>query len=268
MRSDAKPGSSGRTGRVRQFAHMEATLARHAHEVAAVIVEPLVQCAGGMRMYRPGVPALLREACNRHGVHLIADEIAVGFGRTGTMFACEQAGICPDFMCLSKGLTGGYLPLSAVLTADEIYSAFYDDYTKLTAFLHSHSYTGNPLACAAALATLDIFAGTADAGAQPRAGRHFARRARGPERSPARRRSPPARHDPRLRDGPRQGRTRAVPVAERRGLASTATRSQRGVLLRPIGNVIYFMPPYVIEPEHIELMAQVAREGMELATCA
>ena len=137
---------------------MEEALSRHADEVAAVIVEPLVQCAGNMRMYHPVYLQLLREACDRHGVLLIADEIAVGFGRTGTMFACEQAGIRPDFMCLSKGLTGGYLPLSVVLATEPIYQAFYDEYTRLTAFLHSHSYTGNPLACAAALASLGAFA--------------------------------------------------------------------------------------------------------------
>src|SRR5690349_15162305 len=141
----------------RMFAPMEATLAQHAGEIAAVIVEPLVQCAGGMRMYDARYLELLRAACDRYGVHLIADEIAVGFGRTGTMFACEQAGIRPDYLCLSKGLTGGYLPLSVVLTTDVIYDAFYDEYTRLNAFLHSHSYTGNPLACAAANATLAIF---------------------------------------------------------------------------------------------------------------
>ena len=139
------------------FAHMEAAIAQNHGEVAAVIVEPLVQCAGGMRMYDPVYLKLLREACDQYQVHLIADEIAVGFGRTGTMFACEQAGIRPDYLCLSKGLTGGYLPLSAVLTTDAIYDAFYDEYSKLNAFLHSHSYTGNPLACAAANATLAIF---------------------------------------------------------------------------------------------------------------
>jgi adenosylmethionine-8-amino-7-oxononanoate aminotransferase len=150
-------GESWEEYSLRQFAHMDLLLQRHAAELAAVIVEPLVQCAGGMRMYHPIYLTRLREACTRYGVHLIADEIAVGFGRTGTMFACEQAAITPDFLCLSKGLTGGYLPLSAVLTTEDVYAAFYDEYTNLTAFLHSHSYTGNPLACSAALATLDIF---------------------------------------------------------------------------------------------------------------
>ena len=139
------------------FAHMERTLAEGHDEIAAVIVEPLIQGAGGMRMYHPVYLKLLREACDRYGVHLIHDEIAVGFGRTGTMFACEQAGIAPDFLCLSKALTGGYLPMSAVLTSETVYRGFYDDYQTLRAFLHSHTYTGNPLACAAALATLDIF---------------------------------------------------------------------------------------------------------------
>jgi adenosylmethionine-8-amino-7-oxononanoate aminotransferase len=141
----------------RQFEVLEKLLQQRAEEICAVIVEPLVQCAGNMRMYDPVYLKLLRQACDKFDVHLIADEIAVGFGRTGTLFACEQADISPDFMCLSKGLTGGYLPLSVVLTGDQVYSAFYDDYEKLTAFLHSHSYTGNPLGCAAALATLNIF---------------------------------------------------------------------------------------------------------------
>ena len=139
------------------FAAMEQTLAEHHHEVAAVIVEPLIQGAGGMRMYHPIYLTLLREACDRYGVHLIHDEIAVGFGRTGSMFACEQAGITPDFLVLSKALTGGYLPMAAVLTTNTVYQAFYDDYATLRAFLHSHTYTGNPLACRAALATLELF---------------------------------------------------------------------------------------------------------------
>src|SRR5690606_29283781 len=135
---------------------LERHLERHAERTAALIVEPLVQGACGMAMYHPAYLARARELCTRYEVLLIADEIMTGFGRTGTMFACEQAGIAPDLLCLSKGITGGYLPLSVVMTADPIYSAFYAD--ELTrGFLHSHSYTGNPLACRAALATLDIF---------------------------------------------------------------------------------------------------------------
>src|SRR3569623_299105 len=137
------PGSSWAEHSSRMFEHMRAALERHADECCAVIVEPLVQCAGSMRMYDPVYLTLLRTACDEYGVHLIADEIAVGFGRTGTLFACEQAGITPDFMCLSKGLTGGYLPLAAVLTREEIYRAFYDEYSLLSAFLLSHSYSGN-----------------------------------------------------------------------------------------------------------------------------
>ncbi|MCK5716814.1 MAG: adenosylmethionine--8-amino-7-oxononanoate transaminase, partial [Thiomargarita sp.] len=153
----AEKGESYEAYARRQFEAMEALLEKHADDVSAVIVEPLVQCAGGMRMYHPVYLELLRNACDRYHVHLIADEIAVGFGRTGTMFACEQANISADFLCLSKGLTAGYLPLSVVLTTEDVYQAFYDDYTTLKAFLHSHSYTGNPLACSVALATLDIF---------------------------------------------------------------------------------------------------------------
>ncbi len=178
-------------------------------------------------------------------MHLIADEIAVGFGRTGTMFACEQASIRPDFMCLSKGLTGGYLPMSVVLTTDDVYAAFYDEYAKLNAFLHSHSYSGNPLACAAALATLDIFAEGRRAGAQPGAGGEVGSR-RAARRSSERRRGPPARHDRRHRvrraTAPPAS---AFPWRERRHLRIHRHALERGVLLRPIGNVIYFMPPYV-----------------------
>lgn len=252
----------------RMLAHMEAALERHASETAAVIVEPLVQCAGGMRMYDPVYLALLRAACDRHEVHLIADEIAVGFGRTGTMFACEQAGIRPDLLCLSKGLTGGYLPLSTVLTTETIYAAFYDEYTRLTAFLHSHSYTGNALACAAARAVLAIF--REDRVIE----RNRALAARLGERA-----RPLADH-PHVAEVRQCGMIVAVemvrekasrtpyPWQERRGLVVYRHGLERGVLLRPIGNVIYFMPPYVITPGEIDLMVEAAREGIELATRA
>jgi len=259
-------GESWHDYSMRQFSKMESVLEQQADEICAVIIEPLVQCAGGMRMYDPIYLKLLRDACDRFGVHLIADEIAVGFGRTGTMFACEQAGITPDFLCLSKGLTGGYLPLSVVLTSNDIYDCFYDDYTKLSAFLHSHSYTGNPLGCRAALATLELFskenviennrqlAATMRAAAAP------------------------------LHDHPHVGEVRQTgmilaiemvrdkasrspwPWQERRGLRVYQHALQCGVLLRPLGNVIYFMPPYVITPGEIGVMAEAALSGIDHAT--
>jgi adenosylmethionine-8-amino-7-oxononanoate aminotransferase len=246
---------------------MEAVLAEHAHEVAAVIIEPLVQCAAGMRMYDPLYLQLLRAACDRHRVHLIADEIAVGFGRTGTLFACEQAGIRPDFMCLSKGLTGGYLPLSVVLTTPDVYEAFFDEYEKLNAFLHSHSYTGNALACAAALATLDIFRQDPVLARNRTLAQQFAQAtaplADHPHVAEVRQRGMITAFEM-VRD---KRRREPYPWQDRRGLTVYRHALSRGVLLRPIGNVVYFMPPYVIEPEHIELMVEVAREGLELATC-
>jgi adenosylmethionine-8-amino-7-oxononanoate aminotransferase len=245
---------------------MERALAEHAHASAAVIIEPLVQCAGGMRMYDPVYLTLLREACDRHGVHLIADEIAVGFGRSGTMFACEQGRIRPDFLCLSKGLTGGYLPLSAVLTTEDVYQAFYAEYTQQKAFLHSHSYTGNALACRAALASLDLF----ERGNTLIRNRHLAD-------CMAQAAAPLAEH-PHVADVRQTGMILAIemvkdkaaktpyPWQERRGLRVYRHALGSGVLLRPLGNIIYFMPPYVITPEEIQLMADAAAEGIALAT--
>ncbi len=262
------PGESCAAYSERMFGEMEALLARHADEVCAVIVEPLVQCAGHMRMYDPVYLKLLRQACDRHGVHLIADEIAVGFGRTGTLFACEQAGITPDFMCLSKGLTAGYLPMSAVLTGDRIYEAFYDDYAALRAFLHSHSYTGNPLACSAALATLDIFeqdrvieANRELAAEMARATAHLA-------------------DHPHVAEVRQRGMILAVemvkekatrepyPWQERRGLRVYRHALSRGALLRPLGNISYLMPPYITTPDQIRFLAQVMEEGIDIAVRA
>jgi adenosylmethionine-8-amino-7-oxononanoate aminotransferase len=260
------PGQSCAEHSWQMFVHLEQALEQHAQEACAVIVEPLVQCAGYMRMYDPVYLALLRQACDRYGVHLIADEIAVGFGRTGTLFACEQAGISPDFLCLSKGLTAGYLPLSAVLTTEAVYRAFYDDYETLRAFLHSHSYTGNPLACRAALASLDIFAednvietNRVLAQVMGEATAHFA-------------------EHPHVAEVRQKGMILAIemiqdkatrtpyPWQERRGLKVYRHALERGVLLRPLGNVIYFMPPYVITAEQIRYLAEVAWEGIGLAT--
>ena len=262
-----EPGEDWEAHSRRMFAEMERALVEHADEVAAVIVEPLVQCAGSMRMYHPAYLALLREACDRHGVLLIADEIAVGFGRTGTLFACEQAGIRPDIICLSKGLTGGYLPLSVAVVTEAVYQAFYDDYVKLTAFLHSHSYTGNPLACAAALGTLSIF-DTDDVIVKNRAlAAHMAEATAGLADHP---------HVAELRQ---TGMILAIETVkdratgerydwrERRGLQAYEYALSQGALLRPLGNVIYLMPPYVIEPGQIDWLATVARGAVD-AACA
>jgi adenosylmethionine-8-amino-7-oxononanoate aminotransferase len=250
----------------RAFAEMEQVLAQHAREACAVIVEPLVQCAGSMRMYDPSYLGRLRQACDRYGVHLIADEIAVGFGRTGTMFACEQAGIAPDLLLLGKGLTGGYLPLAVCLATEEVYRAFYDDYSTRKAFLHSHSYSGNPLACAAANATLDIFR---DDDVLTRNRALAARMAQATERF---------RDHPHVAEVRQRGMILAIemvrnkntrepfPWQERRGRIVYKKALERGALLRPLGDVIYFMPPYVIRPDEIDFLAEVAWEGINRAT--
>jgi adenosylmethionine-8-amino-7-oxononanoate aminotransferase len=249
----------------RQFAVMEQTLQQHADTVCAVIIEPLVQCAGNMRMYDPVYLTLLRAACDKYQVHLIADEIAVGFGRTGTLFACEQAVISPDFMCLSKGLTGGYLPLSAVLTTQQVYAAFYDDYSTLKAFLHSHSYTGNALACRAGLATIEIFQ---QQGIIEK------------NRSLVQTMTKVAvrfHEHPHVAEVRQTGMILAIeivknkhtrepyPWQQRRGVKVYQYALSKGVLLRPLGNVIYFMPPYIITEQELLLLAEVAWQGINYA---
>jgi len=260
-----EPGESWADYSTRRFVLMEQALQEHAETVCAVIIEPLVQCAGNMRMYDPVYLKLLRAACDKYRVHLIADEIAVGFGRTGTLFACEQAAISPDFMCLSKGLTGGYLPLSAVLTTNQVYLAFYDDYQKLTAFLHSHSYTGNALACRAGLATLEIFQ-------QHNVIENNKQLAKAMAKAAAR-----FKEHPHVSEVRQMGMILAIemvknkqtrepyPWQERRGLKVYQYALSKGVLLRPLGNVIYFMPPYIITEEELLVIAEVAWDGMQRA---
>ncbi|HDP89496.1 MAG TPA: adenosylmethionine--8-amino-7-oxononanoate transaminase [Thioalkalivibrio sp.] len=260
-----EPGQSCAEHARVMFEHMERTLAEQGEEICAVIVEPLVQCAGTMRMYDPEYLRLLRAACDSYGVHLIADEIAVGFGRTGTLFACEQADISPDFMCLSKGLTGGYLPLSVTLTTGKVYEAFYDEYTNLTAFLHSHSYTGNPLACTAANATLDIFE-------QDNVIENNRRLAQVMKEATAH-----LNDHPHVAEVRQTGMILAVelvkdkatrepfPWQERRGLRIYQHALANQALLRPLGHVSYLMPPYVIDEEQIHHLAKVMHEGIDLA---
>jgi adenosylmethionine-8-amino-7-oxononanoate aminotransferase len=265
---EREPGETADDCARRAIAQMDDLLDRHGAETCAVILEPLVQCAAGMRMHSPLYVKLLRESCDRHAVHLIADEIAVGFGRTGTLFACEQPGISPDFLCLSKGLTGGYLPLSVVLTGDEVYEAFYDEYAQLRAFLHSHSYTGNALACSAALATLDIFESDGVIERNRALAAHLG--------TVAHALLADLDHVAEVRqagmivaaelahDGDRR---RPFDWRERRGLRVYRHGLEREALLRPIGNVVYFMPPYVVTPDEIDTLVRTARDGIVAATC-
>lgn len=240
----AGDGQTPRDAAVAAAVALEAYLAEHHAEVAALIVEPLVQCAAGMAMHDAEYLRRARTLCDRYGVHLIADEIAVGCGRTGSFFAHEQADIVPDFLCLSKGITGGTLPLSVVLTTDAVFAAFWDDSTA-RGFLHSHSYTGNPLACRAALATLEIFE-TEDVLA---ANRRLAARINAA--------AAPLAADPRLAHVRNTGMIWAFeaqtddPLFARRFHQAAMAR---GLLLRPLGNTVYFMPPYVLGDEEIALL--------------
>ena len=264
---EREPGCTAAEHAERMIQPLRDLLASRHEEISAVLIEPLVQCAGGMRMHDPRYLTLLRALCDRYDVHLIADEIAVGFGRTGTMFACEQAAIRPDFMCLSKGITAGYLPLSVVLTTEQVYGAFYDEYARLNAFLHSHSYSGNALACAAALESLAIFRdeqvlqrNRALAAQLQTALQSFASH---PNVSDVRQTGMIA-----AVEFVRDRRTRSpFDWQERRHLRIYRHALARGVLLRPLGNVIYFMPPYVITSAELHHVVAVAHEGLELALC-
>ena len=258
-------GESWKDYSIRQFVAMDQILDKQADEICAVIIEPLIQCAGNMRMYHPVYLTLLRAACDKYDIHLIADEVAVGFGRTGTLFGCEQGNISPDFLCVAKGLTGGYLPLAATLTTDAIYQTFYDDYEKLTGFFHSHSYTGNALGCRAGIATLGIFQqqGIIEknkhlAEIMRKATAHFI-------------------DHPHVSEVRQTGMVLAIefvknkqtrePFAwqQRRGLKVYEYALTQGVLMRPIANVVYFIPPYVITESQIQHLADVAWQGIELA---
>ncbi|HJW46644.1 MAG TPA: adenosylmethionine--8-amino-7-oxononanoate transaminase [Lysobacter sp.] len=260
-----EPGESPAQRAQRAAAALRELLERHAGEVCALILEPRVQCAGGMRMHDPLYLRLAREVCDAHGVFLIADEIAVGFGRTGTLFASEQAGIQPDLLCLSKGLTGGALPLAAVLTTQTIYDGFLDD-SRERAFLHSHSYSGNPLACAAALASLDIFISD-----------DVIAHNRGTSARMAELAAPFAGH-PHVADVRQAGMIVAFELTKngdkrtpfdpgaRVGLRAYRAALAGGVLLRPLGDLLYWMPPYCVDEEALQQLANVTQAAIEEAT--
>jgi len=245
----AEAGESAEAFALRCAQAVENYVAAHHEELAAFIVEPLIQCAAGMGIYHPAYLKRVREICTEYCVHLIADEIAVGFGRSGTMFACEQAEIKPDFICLSKGITGGYLPLSAVLTTDNVYQAFYDIRT-VRGFLHSHSYTGNPLASSAALATLAIFESD-----------NILQKNR--EKSAMIQAKMQVLTDLPIKHLRHQGMIFAFDVDTQNTQFSKQcyqSAVQHELLLRPIGNTVYWMPPYTITEAEIDFMVDTTNK--------
>jgi adenosylmethionine-8-amino-7-oxononanoate aminotransferase len=242
-------------------ADMERILAAHGEEIAAVILEPLVQGAGGMLVHPPGYLRAVRELCDRHGALLIADEVAVGFGRTGTMFACEQEDVAPDFLCLAKGITGGYLPLAATLTTEAVYEGFLGGAEEFRTFFHGHTYTGNPLACAAALANLEVFESERTLERlQPKIALFeelLEDVAALEEVSEIRQRGFMAGidlgdHDPALRMGHRV----------------TSESRQRGAIVRPLGNTVVLVPPLAISEQELRSLFAITTESIVAAVAS
>jgi adenosylmethionine---8-amino-7-oxononanoate aminotransferase len=244
----------------------EAAIRQHHEQLAAVVIEPLVQCAAGMLMHPPGLLRGVRQITRRHNVLLIADEVAVGMGRTGKMFACEQEGVVPDFLCLAKGLTGGYLPLAATLTTDEIYGAFLGSYAESKTFFHGHTYGGNPLGAAVALATLDVFEEEQTLSQLPakieRLAEHLDRIAEHLHVGDVRQCG--------LIAGIELVRDRATkepfPWAERRGQRVCDHAITEGVWLRPLGNVVVIFPPLAISLVELDRICHAVERGIVKAT--
>jgi adenosylmethionine-8-amino-7-oxononanoate aminotransferase len=242
-------------------ADLERVLSEHRGEVAAVVVEPLVQGAAGMLVHPPGYLRDVRELCDRHGALLVADEVAVGFGRTGRMFACEHEGVSPDFLCLAKGISGGYLPLAATLTTERVYEGFLGEFDEYRAFFHGHTYTGNPLACAAALASLDVFA---EEGTLERLGpvtELFGELLAGVAEC----------------DGVAEVRHRGLmagielepfPAGLRMGHRVTLEARRRGAVVRPLGDVVILMPPLSIGEADLRRLVEIVTESIDVAVSA
>ena len=244
------------------LALLEEQVARHHRELAAVILEPIMQGAGGMIPQPPGYLAKVREVTRQHRVLLIADEVAVGFGRTGRMFACEHEQVSPDLMCLAKGITGGYLPLAATLATEEIFAAFLGEFEEFKTFFHGHTYTGNPLAAAAGLANLDIFAeDRVIEGLAPKIAlltRLLERMAEMPQVGDIRQRGLMVGIEL-VQD---QESREPFPVSRRVGHQVILAARKLGVILRPLGDVIVLLPPLSITPEELATLVQVTREAI------
>jgi len=243
------------------FIKAEEQFEKYGHETAAIIIEPLLQGSAGMKIYPPLYLKKLRELCDKYNVHLIADEIATGYGRTGKMFACDHAGISPDIMCLSKGLTGGYMPMAIAVTTQEIYDAFYDDYLKGKAFMHSHTYAGNPLACSAAVEVLRILAEEKIIENANQKSEYFNRIIRekflplknvGEVRSIGLINAIELVKDKKTKE--------PLDYKKRTGYQIYKKALEKGVILRPLGDVIYFNPPLIIEKSDMDYVTDVALE--------
>lgn len=245
------------------FEKAEKAFAKHGHETVAMIAEPLLQGSAGMRIYPPLYLKKLRGLCDKYDVKLILDEIATGFGRTGTMFACEQAGISPDILCISKGLTGGYLPMSVTCVSEEIYDAFYADYSEGRAFMHSHTYAGNPLGCAAALAVQKIFREQPilkTAGENAKWLTAEMENAFGGHKNVGEIRHIGLIHALELVKNPETKEPFAE--AKRTGYAIYKRALQYGLILRPLGDVLYFNPPLTITRAELTLAIEMAQQAI------
>jgi adenosylmethionine-8-amino-7-oxononanoate aminotransferase len=260
------PGVTGESACDYYLAQLEAALQAHGSTLAAVVIEPLVQAAAGMLMHPPGFLRGVRELTRRYGVLLIADEVAVGMGRTGKMFACEHDGVVPDFLCLAKGLTGGYLPLAATVTTDEVFEAFLGRYEESKTFFHGHTYGGNPLGAAVALATLDVFAEERTLeNLQPkiaRLGEHLARLGKHVHVGNVRQRGLIAGVEL-VADHATQA---PYPWAEKRGQRVCEHALTEGVWLRPLGNVVVILPPLAISLAELDRICHAVERGIEVAT--
>ncbi len=248
-------------------AALDRVLAKRAGEIAAVVVEPLVQGAAGMLVQPPGYLRAVKELCDAHDVFLVCDEVATGFGRTGTMFACEQEDVVPDFLCLAKGLSGGYLPLAATLTTDRVYDGFLGRFEEFRTFFHGHTYTGNPLACAAALATLDVFEEERTLERlQPKIAlfEQLLESLIAPLDHVAEIRRAGFMCGIELARDPARGAS--YDSAPRIGHEVALEARRRGAIVRPLGDVVVLMPPLSIAPETLEELVEVVSDSVAAAT--
>lgn len=237
---------------------------KYGNETCALVVEPLVQAAAGMKIYPPIYLKKLRELCDKYNVHLIADEIATGYGRTGKMFACDHAGISPDIMCLSKGLTGGYMPMALAVTTNKIYDAFYAPYLEGKAFMHSHTYSGNPLACSAACEVLKILK---EENILENASKNAIYFKNAIEEKFSNHKN--------VGDVRSIGLINAIELVadkntkfpldykKRTGYQIYKKALEKGVLLRPLGDIIYFNPPLIIQKEDMDYVINAAYESLK-----